>query len=363
MAIEIKDFANHETPQKRGAKSKRIIITIAIILLVSISSASIVYAVTTNNKILTVQTELEESKQETTQYKNKIQELNNSIDNKEQENNEKEQQIQEITKQNTAESNKTKELEKQIEELKQENETVKKERDDAVIAQKEAEKEAKEAYVKSMEINPTVTREHTNIDGYEWGYLLYKYRPKAKNQKLIVYLHGSSAVGNDLSILENYWSLSRLISKQIQTPDCIVLMPQSPESPWNTEELKKLIDQVIETTKADKQHISITGFSLGGFGTWDMLNAYPTFFEAAAPIAGSATKTDHLHECTARVMALSGTADIYEGATGIEIIKSNPNAIATHIWIEGADHSGMCNMYEDPTHNPVPFLLGETSAN
>ena len=32
--------------------------------------------------------------------------------------------------------------------------------------------------------------------------------------------------------------------------------------------------------------ISITGISMGGFGTWSMLARYPDFFSAAAPICG-----------------------------------------------------------------------------
>ena len=59
----------------------------------------------------------------------------------------------------------------------------------------------------------------------------------------------------------------------------------------------ELILAVAEEQNADMSRISITGISMGGFGTWSMLARYPAFFSAAAPICGGgvswyiATKT------------------------------------------------------------------------
>ena len=50
--------------------------------------------------------------------------------------------------------------------------------------------------------------------------------------------------------------------------------------------LKELIDNVIESYNVDKNKVSITGISMGGFGTWEMGISYPDLFSAMAPICG-----------------------------------------------------------------------------
>lgn len=50
------------------------------------------------------------------------------------------------------------------------------------------------------------------------------------------------------------------------------------------ETLKKVIDGLIENQQADPQRIYITGFSMGGAGTWEFLQRYPRYFAAAIPM-------------------------------------------------------------------------------
>lgn len=48
--------------------------------------------------------------------------------------------------------------------------------------------------------------------------------------------------------------------------------------------LKAVIDELIKSGKADPQRIYITGFSMGGEGTWEFINRYPNYFAAALPM-------------------------------------------------------------------------------
>lgn len=69
----------------------------------------------------------------------------------------------------------------------------------------------------------------------------------------------------------------------------IILAPQCPQGVvWNNLifALKELIDNVIESYNVDKNKVSITGISMGGFGTWEMGISYPDLFSAMAPICG-----------------------------------------------------------------------------
>lgn len=47
--------------------------------------------------------------------------------------------------------------------------------------------------------------------------------------------------------------------------------------------LKKVMDDLVKNHKADPRRIYITGFSMGGQGTWEFLQRYPDYFAAAIP--------------------------------------------------------------------------------
>lgn len=50
--------------------------------------------------------------------------------------------------------------------------------------------------------------------------------------------------------------------------------------------VKLLLDSLITSRVADPRRMYIGGLSLGGFGTFDMIERYPDFFAAAIPICG-----------------------------------------------------------------------------
>ena len=69
----------------------------------------------------------------------------------------------------------------------------------------------------------------------------------------------------------------------------LTLSPQCPMGfvwPNLVRELKELILKVAEEMNADSNRITITGLSMGGFGTWEMICSYPDLFAAAGPICG-----------------------------------------------------------------------------
>jgi len=104
---------------------------------------------------------------------------------------------------------------------------------------------------------------------------------------LLLFLHGMGERGNDLSMLYNN-GIPKLISEGRKFP-FITVMPQCPEISFWTEEsksLKMLIDDLIENYNVDKNRIYITGLSMGGYGTYEMLARYPDLFAAAILVCG-----------------------------------------------------------------------------
>ena len=65
----------------------------------------------------------------------------------------------------------------------------------------------------------------------------------------------------------------------------IAVSPQT-TTRWSPRRLRLLLDHVGSRHRVDRRRIYLTGFSLGGYGAWDLANAYPHRFAAVAPIAG-----------------------------------------------------------------------------
>ena len=108
------------------------------------------------------------------------------------------------------------------------------------------------------------------------------------DKPLIFYMHGSAERGNNINQIKNAPnSFSQSVFENKIVKDCYILMPQLPDGRWINydEDLMNLINQVVEEYNIDTNKISITGHSLGGWGTIDFICKYPTFFYKAAPMS------------------------------------------------------------------------------
>ncbi len=125
--------------------------------------------------------------------------------------------------------------------------------------------------------------------GYK--YLLTLPREYAKDDSkkwpLLVFLHGAGERGDDLDLLKKHGP-PKLIAAG-QGFDAIVVCPQVPKGEfWNPHGVKALVDEVKKSHRVDDGRIYLTGLSMGGFGTFDTITAYPDVFAAAVPICGGA---------------------------------------------------------------------------
>jgi predicted peptidase len=120
-------------------------------------------------------------------------------------------------------------------------------------------------------------------------FLLYVPRAYQPDQAwpLLLFLHGSGEGGNDVELVRRE-GLPKLLEHNPDFP-FIVISPQNPKDvPWadDLRELNALIDHVQAEYHIDPKRISITGLSMGGYGTWQLASRYPQRFAALVPIAG-----------------------------------------------------------------------------
>ncbi|QGQ24674.1 prolyl oligopeptidase family serine peptidase [Gimesia benthica] len=140
---------------------------------------------------------------------------------------------------------------------------------------------------------------------------------------LIVFLHGAGERGDDnLVHLKTLPQQMATSSWQERFP-CYLLAPQCPENMQWSSSLRlndalehNLLDQIyhmildVSTKHAiDPKRIYITGYSMGGYGTWSMIARYPELFAAASPICGGGDPNNVSEYTSLPLWVVHGDAD------------------------------------------------------
>jgi predicted peptidase len=70
----------------------------------------------------------------------------------------------------------------------------------------------------------------------------------------------------------------------------VIIAPESLAGGWDTPNNQRAINTLIDAVQAsyriDSKRMVVTGFSMGGTGTWSVVSKYPDRFSAAIPVAG-----------------------------------------------------------------------------
>ncbi len=86
-----------------------------------------------------------------------------------------------------------------------------------------------------------------------------------------------------------------LIGPALAQLGAIIVAPDSVRGNWSTPENEKavnaLLDMVLARYAIDKKKIAVTGYSMGGTGSWHFAEKFPQRFSAAIPIAGTPSES------------------------------------------------------------------------
>lgn len=103
---------------------------------------------------------------------------------------------------------------------------------------------------------------------------------------LLLFLHGAGERGDDLARVEVHGP-PKLVATTPALWGCVLVAPQCPEGEWwSTESLLALLEEVRATERIDPRRVYVTGLSMGGFGTFELVATRPDLFAAALPICG-----------------------------------------------------------------------------
>ena len=114
------------------------------------------------------------------------------------------------------------------------------------------------------------------------------YSP-SKPVPLILALH--FGVGNGNAAGAGGDMVEILIGPALAQLGAIIVAPDSIRGNWSTPENEKavnaLLDMVLARYAIDKKKVAVTGYSMGGTGSWHFAQEFPQRFSAAIPIAGT----------------------------------------------------------------------------
>ncbi|MBK9992264.1 MAG: prolyl oligopeptidase family serine peptidase [Verrucomicrobia bacterium] len=123
-------------------------------------------------------------------------------------------------------------------------------------------------------------------------YVPANYDPASK-YPLIVYLHGSAESGTDNKFQLNWscWGAYQLLGSS--TYPCFMVAPQA-YSTWDgttMDQIVRMVQTLSKTYSIDPDRIYVTGISMGGYGSWSIINRYPFFSQRQCPCREEACLT------------------------------------------------------------------------
>jgi len=107
----------------------------------------------------------------------------------------------------------------------------------------------------------------------------------------ILFLHGAGQIGND-GQAQIRGGLAEAIRSRAGSFPFLTVFPQSQQGSWEADSVDgrraiAILAQVEREFRVDSSRTYLTGYSMGGEGTWSLAAAYPQKFAAIIPICPS----------------------------------------------------------------------------
>ena len=183
---------------------------------------------------------------------------------------------------------------------------------------------------------------------------LYSPENASENAPLIVYLHGVTGKGDDPNAMLSADDFARWLSDgTLGDIPAYVLMPQAPATARDWTTLSSNVIAATEEVKSaypiDPANVSLTGFSMGGTGTWSIAAANPGEFVRIAPCSGG------VRGKKATLSALEGTpVRAFVGTDDEAVSPQSSLDLVDKLAALGSDAE--ITAFDGATHTDVPEL-------
>jgi predicted peptidase len=200
---------------------------------------------------------------------------------------------------------------------------------------------------------------------------------KTKKYPLVLFLHGGGERGTDNEKQLTHGVKLFLTPENRKNYPCIVIAPQCmvdsywpsakydrTQRPLNIEfnynnPVTKALDatteltkRIIKTESVDKKKVYITGLSMGGMGTFEMVYRNPKLFAAAAPICGGGDANAYSKKQTrTRYWIFHGDSDVVVEVKHSRAMYDRLQALKANVHYTeypGVNHNSWDNAYAEP---------------
>jgi predicted peptidase len=197
------------------------------------------------------------------------------------------------------------------------------------------------------------------IDGQQLAYELHLPAgpAPAEGWPLLLFLHGAGERGDDLARVAVHGP-PRLVATRPALWGCVLVAPQCPaDGWWQSSTLVALLDEVTAAlaTEApiDPRRVHVTGLSMGGFGTFELLATHPQRFASALAICGG-MRADRVDAIAAArdvpLRVVHGSADRVVPLSSSERVVARLRAAGADVEftvLDGVDHDSWTATYAD----------------
>ena len=228
---------------------------------------------------------------------------------------------------------------------------------DWVAKQLEAESEEVAKSDKSNPFAKLLSGEWQKTEGHGLPYRIFGARKlrgaDETGYPLVIYLHGR---GGDVMTPEQPGE-ARTFSQEenYRKRECIIIAPQCPkDASWdgkNSEAVVGIIGDLVKNLAVDKKRIYLTGYSMGGYGTFHLLGQEPRLFAAGVPIAGGGDPNRAESYKNVAMWIFHGakdpTVNVEQSRKMVEALKK-ARSEAKYTEYEDGDHGIAGKVYADP---------------
>lgn len=159
------------------------------------------------------------------------------------------------------------------------------------------------------------------VGSVTYNYRVYLPKNRRPDEKLpvMLYLHGSGSRGDDNE--SQIAGFDKFIAENPQNYSFMIVLPQCRSGTFwagpMAEQAVAALDQTVTEFNGDEKRLYLAGYSMGGYGTWQMGILYPDKFAALVPIAGGIVPNGPLSPedratVSPKINALADSGDPYQ---------------------------------------------------
>jgi predicted peptidase len=218
----------------------------------------------------------------------------------------------------------------------------------------------------------TTPQEWTAADGTVVRYQLAvpEKIEAGKTYPLVLFMHGAGERGTDNQAQLKHGVKAILRETEKINEPCFLIAPQCPKELWWTpldesktkliaagqpnpllEGVMALAAELSKTKPVDPTRFYVTGISMGGFATWDLLGRLPEKIAAAAPICGGGDVTLVHRYKDVPIWAFHGEADPTVPVTATKTLVAALEAAGGKpktTYYPGVGHDSWTVSYDNP---------------